>query len=633
MQLFKRTYLQGLHDGLVDNGVMSPFPSDEIAIRVFDKIAQDANLPMVLEGQLSKAAGLSVARAMKQASDQLAQNGYAPNAHRLAMAKQASLYDPQDRARLVARYYMDKAAADGSLTDNNENTLANAGRVDQLAAVDQSNRPEGTYRVTRGETDLPVPGVIGREVPAPHAPTTGTTVKAADAVPHAEPPYKPPTGHELSQHGETWTSRKNQILDILGLSPEGDATGLHGAGTRQALGNVGQALRDHLFVDPRKQLGLAQAQHSMMQGLEEGTGAYARMRAARNANIGGLAAQGLGAAAGVVGLGLGARALYNHLHQPGPEDMEVTAAAAASPVDRAVTFLLGLHNKTAGWIPSEHAKVAAAGLAAIGTPGLEAMSTILQRVKTADDAESELHQVLQVLDANGVPAPPELVQALAEALAGPPAGPPSGGDGGGPPSGDDKTAAMEQMTLGLSNADKVQNHGVRAAKALSDAAKAHPQAVGAGKALAGVAGLAAIAAGAKKLHDHVRGQGGDKEAADAFWLDILKAAGEGSLTPNDENTLANAAKDDQLAKVDQKNRAEGKYKKPQGQTELSTESGEVGAEKAAEEAYLANLRKTANDWGSKLPASMPIEKKREEITKIAALLPSQRAAYVQSLYA
>jgi hypothetical protein len=154
-----------------------------------------------------------------------------------------------------------------------------------------------------------------------------------------------------------------------------------------------------------------------------------------------------------------------------------------------------------------------------------------------------------------------------------------------------------------------------------------------GKGLAGAAGAAAVAMGAKKVHDHVKGKDdAEKSAEDAFWADILKAAGDGSLTETDANTLANAKKDDQLAEVDHKNRPEGKYKKPQGQTELSTEAGEVGAEKkVAEEAYRLNLEKAASEWGSKLPVAMPIEQKRAEIQKIAALPPSQRAAYVQSI--
>jgi hypothetical protein len=173
MRLFTRTYLQGMHDGLVDSGVMRPLPNDDIAIGVFDKIAQEAGLPPVLEAQLAKEAALPLAQRMKAVSDKLASEGVGPSATRIARAKQAGLYDLQGRAAVAATFYMEKAAADGSLTDNNENTLANAAPSDQLAAVDNPNRPEGTYRTPRGETDLPAPGVIGREVPAPHAPTTG----------------------------------------------------------------------------------------------------------------------------------------------------------------------------------------------------------------------------------------------------------------------------------------------------------------------------------------------------------------------------------------------------------------------------------------------------------------------------
>lgn len=611
MRLFTRTYLQGMHDGLVDSGVMHPFPSDDAAVAVFDKLAEDAGLPPILEAQLSKEAALPIAKRMKATSDKLASDGAGPNAKRIAMAKQASLYDLGARASVAASFYMEKAANEGSLTQNNENTLANAAKDDQLAKVDNANRPEGTYHTPRGETDLPVPGVVGREVPAPHAPTTGTTVKAATGAMTLGSGLQGLINH----------IRQSRIM----TNPS------------QSLRTVANATQDMAAMKQHPEAGMPRI-------IEE----FAQRQAARNHALGTL---GMQAGAGATGLGaLGAAgAVVHHLMsqgQPGAEDMEVTASEVA-PLNRALTFLVGLHNKTAGtWVPSEEAKVAAAGLGAAGAPGLEAMSTILSRVKTADDAESELHQILQVLDAQGIPPSPELVQALAQALgegdeagggappAGPPPGPPSGGDGGGPPSGDDKTAASgDAATDALVTSARRAMHTSAANRAAHHGTA--PSGGSAGgkvmKGLAGAAALAGAAVGAKKLYDHVKGEGGDKEAADAFWADILKAAGEGSLTPNDENTLANAAKDDQLAKVDQKNRAEGKYKKPQGQTDLSTEAGEVGAEKAAEEAYLANLRKTAADWGSKLPASMPIEKKREEIAKIASLAPSQRAAYVDSL--
>jgi hypothetical protein len=168
-----------MHDGLVDHGAMRPFASDDAAIGIFDKLAEDAGLPPILEAQLAKTAALPIAQRMQAASVQLASTGAGPNATRIARAKQASLYDIASRATVVAAFFMEKAASDGSLTDNNENTLSNAVPSDQLASVDNANRPEGTYRTPRGETDLPAPGVIGREVPAPGAPTSGTTVKAA----------------------------------------------------------------------------------------------------------------------------------------------------------------------------------------------------------------------------------------------------------------------------------------------------------------------------------------------------------------------------------------------------------------------------------------------------------------------
>jgi hypothetical protein len=355
----------------------------------------------------------------------------------------------------------------------------------------------------------------------------------------------------------------------------------------------------------------------------------------------------------LAGLGAGAHHLLNR-GNPGPEDMQgmEVQASEANPLHRTLTFLVGLHRKTGGWIPSEEAKVAAAGLGAAGAAGLEAMSLILGRAKTAEDAEGELAEVLHVLDQQGIPPDPELVHALAQAL-GEGGGPEAGGMGGPPPeaTGAPPAGPPEAKEGALSDIGSAAKLLSRKGQAFRDAVDTvghgmaertrsghiRDAASTLGKGVAGVgaaAGVAALAMGAKNIHKRLKGMddNAEKSAEDAFWADILKAAGEGSLTETDANTLANAKKDDQLAEVDQKNRPEGKYKTPPGKTELSTEPGEVGAEKkVAEDAYHANLKQAAATWGSQLPAAMPIERKREEIQKIASLAPSQRAAYVQSL--
>jgi hypothetical protein len=629
MRLFTRTYLQGMHDGLVDSGVMRPLPNDDIAIGVFDKIAQEAGLPPVLEAQLAKEAALPLAQRMKAVSDKLASEGVGPSATRIARAKQAGLYDLQGRAAVAATFYMEKAAADGSLTDNNENTLANAAPSDQLAAVDNANRSEGTYRTPRGETDLPAPGVIGREVPAPHAPTTGTTVKAAgrfDALLQALKTRGAAAGTAINDVAEQipGVSRMRQFAgDVLSNPVQNFRDMRHGAA----------AMTDHASNPLGRDLAR-----------QEYTGA---VQALKNQGL------ALGGAGALAGLGAGAHHLLNR-GNPGPEDMQgmEVQASEANPLHRTLTFLVGLHRKTGGWIPSEEAKVAAAGLGAAGAAGLEAMSLILGRAKTAEDAEGELAEVLHVLDQQGIPPDPELVHALAQAL-GEGGGPEAGGMGGPPPeaTGAPPAGPPEAKEGALSDIGSAAKLLSRKGQAFRDAVDTvghgmaertrsghiRDAASTLGKGVAGVgaaAGVAALAMGAKNIHKRLKGMddNAEKSAEDAFWADILKAAGEGSLTETDANTLANAKKDDQLAEVDQKNRPEGKYKTPPGKTELSTEPGEVGAEKkVAEDAYHANLKQAAATWGSQLPAAMPIERKREEIQKIASLAPSQRAAYVQSL--
>lgn len=695
MNLFPRNYLQGMHDALVDSGNMHPFPSDDVAMGVFDKIAQEAGLPPILEAQLTKESALVLAQWMKAASDALVRSGAGPRAERIAMAKQAGLYDLNQRAAVTALHLMQKAADEGSLVPSQENSPQNAARHDQFAQLDQSNRPEGTYRTPRGDTSLPTPGVLGREVPAPGAPTTGTTVKAADVdaetmmadamrehlygqgvgnkpprIPLTEqgpsssglnrmdlPPTEPAplvtrqNRTPLADHSEspTLTQRLHQGLDyVAGDAPDqikgnnllGRMQGhMHDAGN--ALRGVGSALATnpltHLDNVRTGQGAMSQLKKMDPHG-QHFSGSYDAARSSRNHGLLGLGGQ----LAGLAGLAAGARGIYNHVTGPSAEDqgMEVQASEVG-PVNRALTFMVGVHNKTGGWVPSEMAKVACAGLGAAGEAGLEAMSTILNRVKTAEGAEGELAHVLQALQEQGIPPSPELVQALSAALGeggggAPEAGPPPGMDGGDP----SKQASIEDIRhakdlfnrKGQTFRDAAEMVGESAANAtrsghIQGAAKT------VGKGLAGAAAAIGVGIGAKKL---LSKKDSEKDASDAFWDQILKAA-DGSLVPTTPNTEADAASHDQLAKLDAKNRAEGKYRlATQGGTELSTEAGEVGSERKvaeeAEAAYNANLKSAAQIWGPKLPAAMTLDTKRAHVVKIASLAPSLRESYVRSLY-
>jgi len=665
MRLFPRNYLQGMHDGLVDAGAMRPFPNDKVAMAVFDQIADEAKFPPILERQLSKEAAVAVARRMKTASDKIAASPYAPTVARIAQAKQASVWDLPTRAGMVAEFYMQKAAEEGSLTPQGENTLADAAKDDTVARLDQRNRPEGTYtRGQRGETTLPTPGIIGREVSAP---TMGGSSKQAGLAEILAKLKGVPSaiGGHASQLGERLTSNVGDSVEAI----------RHGTAM---LKNPAAAGAADLFRGQR------------MDGIKN------------------LATQGGAAIGGLGAMGAGAHALMNRgggqpPAAPGPEEiakaaMEITAnedmpapdlmgaEGGAQPggspdpeqMGRVMTFLHALKNKIPGMRPSPEAQIGAAGLGEQGEPGMEVMAHILDRAKTAEEADGMLEHILQALTEQGVPPSPELVQAISEAMegdeggaegappAGPPAGPPPGpppgipGEGGGgeqPPADPAKVAGiMDSIRAGgravggavkrvasnpLASARNIRD-GARDAAAEGASALAKRVATGQRNdgiknlAAQGVAGAAAVGGGIAAKKALGKKDDGKEVTAEDFWNNVLGKAAEnnGSLTPQGENTLADAAKDDTVAKLDNQNRPEGTYSTAQGQTTLQTASGEVGDEKkvAEEAAYWESLRKVAEEWGAKLPATMPHERKREAIQKIAACAPSERAAFVRGLH-
>jgi len=149
----------------------------------------------------------------------------------------------------------------------------------------------------------------------------------------------------------------------------------------------------------------------------------------------------------------------------------------------------------------------------------------------------------------------------------------------------------------------------------------------------------------------------EKKEKEATFRNILKRAAEGSLTPVGKNTPESAAKDEQTAALDQKNRPQGKYVVEQGKTQMDNIGQEYKVktpEKApkpthpdttpAREAksaeltqdeteYVASFRKTAEAWGPKLPAAMPQDQKIAALREIMSLPPQARSEYIDRLFA
>ncbi len=168
MNVFLHTMVRGINDRLVDGGEVS-WPDAKVASEVCFKIASDLTGPEMLpEGGLDKASALVIIQTLKAASLKLANAGYRANVTEKLRAKQASALPIEQRAAESAIECMDKAASDASLTSVGENTPESAASHDQTAALDQANRPQGTYHVGVGKTQMEFGPNTGKEMPHPH---------------------------------------------------------------------------------------------------------------------------------------------------------------------------------------------------------------------------------------------------------------------------------------------------------------------------------------------------------------------------------------------------------------------------------------------------------------------------------
>lgn len=141
-----------------------------------------------------------------------------------------------------------------------------------------------------------------------------------------------------------------------------------------------------------------------------------------------------------------------------------------------------------------------------------------------------------------------------------------------------------------------------------------------------------------------------KSAAYSLWKQAAsKLVGVG---PVHENTLANAAKTDDAAKLEQQNRPDGKYEVPEGKTELSTAGAATGDEKdtkgklrvdgsnsavaatkvSEEDAFRVLFQKTAEDVSYALPKNFSDTEKAASISKMIGMTRVERQQYINILH-
>lgn len=591
--LMKHAMVQGISARLADSGVIT-WPSEKVAFDVCAKVASMLEGPEMLTSRLDKQSCLEIANMLKAASEELAANGHRPSAADLRLSKQAAALDLSERAALIAEACMSKAAEDASLNNSGTNSPEEAARNDQVAKLDQQNRPTTKYNLGFGRTNLPEAGVVGRQQWV-HGSSVSNSLSSLDK--QAEAGADP--------------SRIQQLLEALKGVPA--QARMMGADVVQGIRSMPQEARD---------LG-AMAQGMRANGGIDREGLQMLLR--QGAPLAGKAALGVGASAG---LGYGA---YRAMGGGGggdekqaSEDMSA-ADLGMDPAQRGSMFLHALHNRVPGLPPSEANLLAAAGLGAAGDQGLEVMAAVIENVKTAADADAAIQQILHHQGEAGELASPELVEALQRLLA-----EEDGGDGGG------EQGGMDPMLM--------QGVGKQAAALpakVPEFLSKHKKGIGAAVVAAGA--LAAAGIGAKAMHDK-------KKEKSAELLALLKSAANGSLTDVGPNTPGAAAKIDQTAKLDLENRSEDEHNVGQGKTKMpspgqgyaqkqapkaeeATVSNSLSAKSAADKAYEEAFRKIAEEHAPNLPAAMSRGQKVAALQQLLGMPPGEREGYVMSLYA
>lgn len=179
MNVAIRNMITGISEASQDAGRHPGWPNEKVAAAVIEKVASEwTGAERLPEGHvLTKQATLEIeARLVKAANHIIKAEGLQP----APRTKTASQDDLTERANSAALFWMQKAAdeAGGSLTTHGPNTLSDAARTDQLAALEQRQRPEGyALQQPGGATTLPEAKVTGpRETAPPTTPSVSPAI-------------------------------------------------------------------------------------------------------------------------------------------------------------------------------------------------------------------------------------------------------------------------------------------------------------------------------------------------------------------------------------------------------------------------------------------------------------------------
>ncbi len=255
--------------------------NEKTAAAVYEQVASEINEPVPVT---------KIAERLISIHRDLAAKGYA-GAHE--MRKTAYPNSVGTLAQSWASFTMDRRAKQASMImEGGQNTNRAGESNDQLAQLDQHNRPQGTYLTGMGNTDMRAAGsaIVGKEEPHPKA-TANTS----------------PTNNSVTEHSKT-SFDLHQMLQSAGQTAKS-----YGGAAGNTLKDVASKGLDAVKgINPREFSPAQMAALGGAGGAALGAGGAGLASddedRLRNMLLGGLAGGGVGAGAGY---GLGSHLLKN----------------------------------------------------------------------------------------------------------------------------------------------------------------------------------------------------------------------------------------------------------------------------------------------------------------------------------
>jgi hypothetical protein len=287
------------------------------------------------------------------------------------------------------------------------------------------------------------------------------------------------------------------------------------------------------------------------------------------------------------------------------------AGAAPGKIEQLKAMLSALMGKFQQ-APSPEGQLATAGLAA-HPEGMNVMASILERAKTAEEADEILQQILHHQGQAGQLATPDLIAAIQELLAAHGGGG-EGGEGGEVPPGAEAAAAPppeDKMASLMAELKKIAEGG--GGGSLTTVGKNTPESAAKDEQ------LAKLDQHNRSTKDYLEGQGGTK---------FPNKGQQFSVQKNDAHE--NPVKTDTVPSRETTKNASKANGKANGKTNGNAKAAEAELSDEEKE-YVTQLRKVAEVYGPLLPALLTQKEKVAHIQQLHARAPSDRASYIQSL--